>query len=197
MNQHFFVQVACPLKIKGVYFPNVPFYLTFLYDVIKSFLPKKLKERVSSINLFLNQKYHLTFLAYKYLLCSVHRFPLRVQVKSILRCMRLWTRKYYLNTWEVRWSTVRHSNLSSFNDVSNYSYFFTCTMFAVRLKKSNLTAEQFAKTKKYFIELTLSVTKISSCIYTCIIILPEKVLVKCSVYLLELFLKNVNHVVQL
>ncbi|CAL8116927.1 unnamed protein product [Orchesella dallaii] len=34
-----------PMKVKGVYFVNVPPFLTFLYAMIKPFLPKKLTER--------------------------------------------------------------------------------------------------------------------------------------------------------
>ncbi|ODM88953.1 Alpha-tocopherol transfer protein [Orchesella cincta] len=34
-----------PLKLKGVYYINVPVLLTFLYGIIKPFFPNKLKER--------------------------------------------------------------------------------------------------------------------------------------------------------
>ncbi|ODM88364.1 Retinaldehyde-binding protein 1 [Orchesella cincta] len=35
-----------PLKLKGVYFVNVPSFCTYIYAMIKPFLPKKLKERL-------------------------------------------------------------------------------------------------------------------------------------------------------
>ncbi|CAL8116921.1 unnamed protein product [Orchesella dallaii] len=37
---------AYPVKLKAVYFVNFPYILTFLYRIVKPFLPKKLKERL-------------------------------------------------------------------------------------------------------------------------------------------------------
>jgi hypothetical protein len=36
---------AYPLKVKAMYYVNVPYFLTFIYGIIKPFLPKKFKER--------------------------------------------------------------------------------------------------------------------------------------------------------
>jgi hypothetical protein len=36
---------AYPTKMKAVYFVNFPYFLTFLYGLLKPFLPKKLRER--------------------------------------------------------------------------------------------------------------------------------------------------------